>query len=302
MRRLLPLLVACAFLTADAAEAALPICSPGQTPAPPLAAGRSAAPAAPSPPATATPAPSRLARAEREPKRIPPPQGRAAAVKNPLYALRKAQAKCRVPAIKAGDWASTKKYMRAVAACMDRVWTRQFAQARLYYTLPPRRFVRHRVRDRDCGMMPAKGAAGTYCDETRIFYVIVERYEMHPSSAAYLAEVIAHEYGHHVQNMAYISDYAGEAYDEARSAAKEDLVSRRVELQAECLAGVSIGAMGRSMPAWAQFRYGYLGTLPGQWVRDHGRLGTQLRWLEKGYRSRRAGACDTWSPPRREVT
>ncbi|XVQ85717.1 hypothetical protein ACQP2K_44210 [Microbispora siamensis] len=44
------------------------------------------------------------------------------------------------------------------------------------------------------------------------------------------------------------------------------------------------------------------GTLLPKWVRDHGRLKTQLRWFEEGFRTGRPGACDTWSVPVRQVT
>ncbi|MFC7387981.1 neutral zinc metallopeptidase [Sphaerisporangium rhizosphaerae] len=349
MRRLLPLLVACVLLAADAGQAVpacppvpasarppetvpaaapMPAPAPSPTPAPaPVTgtgavilagrpgtesgtapgteAGTARAIAGPAAVVTVAAAPARvpLARAEkRESETILPPRGRIAAVGNPLYAVAKARGGCRVPAIRAGRWPSAEKYMEAVASCLDRVWARQFALARIYYTLPPRRFVRHRVRDRDCGLMPAKGAKGTYCDQTRTFYVIVERYDLHPAAAADLAEVVAHEYGHHVQNMAYISDYMGEAYDDAGSLAKRDTVNRRLELQAECFAGVGIGALRRSMPSWPLFRSIYQGTISDRAVQDHGAMPTQLRWLQKGYRSARAGACDTWSPPKREVT
>lgn len=193
------------------------------------------------------------------------------------------------------------RYAAAVSSCLDRVWRREFGLARVYFTPPTRKYVRRRVRDPECGMMPGKGAQGTYCPDTRRYYILIEDADLRPWSAAWVAETIAHEYGHHVQNMVNILDYEYEAGDGARKKAV-DLLSRRVELQAECFAGVALGAVRETIPPWGEFRDQYYGTLGGHWVRDHGRLATQLRWLEKGYRSGRPKACDTWSASKGKVT
>ncbi|WP_204061235.1 hypothetical protein [Microbispora corallina] len=56
------------------------------------------------------------------------------------------------------------------------------------------------------------------------------------------------------------------------------------------------------MPPWEQFEGLYSGTLARRWVRDHGRLSTQLLWMERGFRSGRPGACTTWTSPKPAVT
>ncbi len=52
------------------------------------------------------------------------------------------------------------------------------------------------------------------------------------------AYVIAHEVGHHVQNVLGISDQIHTAQQRARSEAEANALSVRLELQADCLAGV----------------------------------------------------------------
>ncbi|WP_204076533.1 neutral zinc metallopeptidase [Planotetraspora phitsanulokensis] len=194
------------------------------------------------------------------------------------------------------------KYMAAVSTCLDRIWAGSFKEARIYFTPPKRKFVQRRVRDPACGMMPAKGADGTYCGATTTYYVLVPKYSLRPWAATWISEVIAHEYGHHVQYWTNMLAYEEAAADVADKRSAADLLSRRLELQAECFAGVAVSAMRRQMPPWQEYRDLYWGTLDGAWIRDHGRLSTQLKWLEKGYRSGRPGACDTWSVPKREVT
>ena len=52
------------------------------------------------------------------------------------------------------------------------------------------------------------------------------------------AYVIAHEVGHHVQNLLGLSDRVRQAQQQARSEGEANAYSVRLELQADCLAGV----------------------------------------------------------------
>ena len=52
------------------------------------------------------------------------------------------------------------------------------------------------------------------------------------------AYVIAHEVGHHVQNLLGVSDQVQQAQRAARSEVEANQYSVRLELQADCLAGV----------------------------------------------------------------
>jgi predicted metalloprotease len=286
MRRLSRPLIVCVLLLAACSSADL---SP--TPIPLSAPRKDGAPA--SIPPSPSPATSQL---------LTVPLGHAAAVDSPLYAAPRVKASCKIPAIRSGNWPSMKKYMTSVSTCLDQIWAGSFKEARIFFKPPKRKFVQRRVRDPECGMMPAKGADGTYCGATTSYYVLVPKYSLRPWAATWVSEVIAHEYGHHVQYWANILDHEEAAAGAARTRSAADLLSRRLELQAECFAGLAVSAMRRQMPPWRQYRDLYWGTLDGAWVRDHGRLSTQLKWLEKGYRSGKPGACDTWSGPKSEVS
>ncbi|WP_182905620.1 neutral zinc metallopeptidase [Microbispora sp. H13382] len=226
--------------------------------------------------------------------------GESAALESPIYAAPRTSARCELPAIKPDHWGSMKRYLASTSACLDRVWTREFAAVRVFYSPPRRRYIRHRTRDPQCGMMPAKGAAGTYCPLTSTYYILVPGDTIGPWGAAWAAQLIAHEYGHHVQYMTNILDYA-DFRSEGAAKRAIDLASRRLELQAECLSGVALRAARGELPPLTQFQDLYAGRLPAQWVRDHGRLSTQRHWFEQGWRSGRPAACDTWSGPEREV-
>ncbi|GAA1280856.1 hypothetical protein Psi02_66900 [Planotetraspora silvatica] len=80
-------------------------------------------------------------------------------------------------------------------------------------------------------------------------------------------------------------------------------MSRQAALQASCFAGVAISGMRSDTPSWQRYRSLYVGRVLGSaWVTIHGKLSTQLRWLEKGYRSGEPGACNTWTAAKRAVT
>jgi predicted metalloprotease len=192
--------------------------------------------------------------------------------------------------------------MKALSSCLDKIWAREFKAEKLFYEPPKRRFLLKRTRDSMCGMMPLKGAGGTYCGATKTYYVLIKRSDIHPLAASWVAEVVSHEYGHHVQYMTNILDYEDMTAYSAKNTKTKDLLSRRVELQAECFAGVAVNAMRAEMPPWWHFRTLYQGTLTARWVRDHGRLSTQLRWLTRGYESGKPGSCNTWSAKTRNVT
>jgi len=217
-----------------------------------------------------------------------------------IYDAPRAKVKCPMPAVDEGDKASMLRYMEEFSGCLDRLWEHELRQVNMHFVPPEREFVRKRVRHPICGTMPLKGSDGTYCAAAGTYFILLD--DSRRPWQAWAAAVIAHEYGHHVQYLARILDYQERMLEAATTDRTKNLVNRRLELQAECLAGVALQAMREQLPPWEEFQHLYSGSLAKKWAADHGRLSTQYRWMRKGFRSGKPAACNTWSPPARTVT
>ncbi len=127
------------------------------------------------------------------------------------------------------------------------------------------------------------------------------------------AYVIAHEVGHHVQNLLGISARSTQAQQRASEASANEL-SVRLELQADCLAGVwahhaaaaAAGARARRRRGGAGRRRrgrrrphpeatrGYV--VPESFT--HGSAEQRMRWFKQGLQTGDPNSCDTFSTDR----
>lgn len=121
------------------------------------------------------------------------------------------------------------------------------------------------------------------------------------------AYVIAHEVGHHVQNLLGLMDQVQDARQRARSQAEANRFSVSLELQADCLAGVwayhahhqrqllEPGDVEEGLAAAAaigddRLQHQATGTVqPESWT--HGSSAQRVEWLRRGLRSGDPSAC-----------
>ncbi|WP_245560447.1 neutral zinc metallopeptidase [Actinopolyspora halophila] len=111
--------------------------------------------------------------------------------------------------------------------------------------------------------------------------------------------MLAHEYGHHVQRLSGIMRASAERADDSEQSSSDSLrVTRRLELQAECFAGMFVaravddGVLDRG-------RAVSLVETPGstKLADSHGSPANQRRWKQAGFRERNTAACATWRAP-----
>ncbi len=121
------------------------------------------------------------------------------------------------------------------------------------------------------------------------------------------AYVLAHEIGHHVQQLSGISDQVRRQQSTAPS--QKNALSVRLELQADCLAGVWAHGAGQrkilepgdveeGMRAAAAIGDDRIGRMSGRGVHPdsftHGSSEQRMQWLRRGLQSGNADACDTF--------
>ena len=124
------------------------------------------------------------------------------------------------------------------------------------------------------------------------------------------AYVIAHEVGHHVQNLTGIEAKMREAQE--RAPQQRNALSVKLELQADCYAGVwanstqqrgilDAGDVQEALGAAAavgddRLQKASTGTVqPERWT--HGSSAERMRWFKRGFDGGKPDACDTFAAP-----
>ena len=205
------------------------------------------------------------------------------------------------------------QFSSVVLASTEDVWTQTFAGSGRRYQAPTLVLFSDAVQSA-CGFGSA--AAGPfYCPmDNKVyldlsFFADLERRFGAPGDFAH-AYVIAHEVGHHVQNQLGIASKVRAAQRQL-SAGEANSLSVRMELQADCLAGVwayhanrnrkllEPGDVEEGLTAAAAIgddrlqkrTQGY--TVPESWT--HGSSVMRVKWLQRGLQSGDIDACDTFS-------
>jgi predicted metalloprotease len=136
------------------------------------------------------------------------------------------------------EWAA---FIKTVHADTEAVWSRIFAQSGHRY--PPPTLVLYRGSTVSaCG--PASARMGPfYCPEDQQIYVDLGFFDdlarQHGAEGDFArAYVLAHEVGHHIQNLEGTLADVQRAKQQVRGEAQENDLQVRVELQADCYAGV----------------------------------------------------------------
>ena len=204
-------------------------------------------------------------------------------------------------------------FVRAILGETEDVWGAYFQDAGKVYTPPKVHLFTGQVESA-CGF--ASAAAGPfYCPEDQKVYLDLDFFRQLATQFGAPGEfarayVIAHEVGHHVQNLVGITDRTARAESGAGRVGANQ-VSVAVELQADCFAGVwaqqankarrilEPGDLEQGLKAAASVGDDTLQRrTQGVVVPDsftHGTSAQRVRWFRRGFDSGSTDNCDTFS-------
>lgn len=204
------------------------------------------------------------------------------------------------------------RFVDVVSGNVDAVWTEMFRQAGQTYRRPDAIVLYDQATGTGCGM--GQSAMGPfYCPADRKVYLDLSFWQeletkFGAGGEAARAYVIAHEIGHHVQNLTGASDRA-----QRMGAKGADSGSVRLELQADCYAGVWVAhaaavSNGQVSLDPRDIEDGLRAAAAvgddtlqrksqGQVMPDaftHGSSEQRMRWFRRGAQSGDPNACDTF--------
>jgi hypothetical protein len=204
-------------------------------------------------------------------------------------------------------------FVSRVLAATEDTWAQIFREHGALYP-PPKLTLYTGSFPTACGM-GASAAGPFYCPDDRKIYIDLQFYDLmrqrfKASGDFAQAYVIAHEVGHHIQNVLGILEQTQQRRERA-SRAEANAISVRIELQADCFAGVwakrtdqrkrflEPGDIEEAVNAAAAIGDDTLQKQSrGRVVPDsftHGTSAQRVQWLKRGLESGDLNTCDTFA-------
>jgi predicted metalloprotease len=115
---------------------------------------------------------------------------------------------------------------------------------------------------------------------------------------------VAHEFGHHIQNLTGILTANHDMRYNAPNNAAELELTRRLELQASCFSDIFIGASKNTYPIKGQSytQWDWLIGHTTDFRHDHGNAKNHRYWATRGYQTRNPAGCNTFTAPSGRVS
>jgi hypothetical protein len=215
---------------------------------------------------------------------------------------------CRLPPFGVSD-ERLAAYYTAGVECLNEAWGPLLAETNLPFEKPALD-ASPELKDGPCGAAPESDhAVAYYCGRNRTIYMPTARLRDNgggDAPATHLA-TLAHEYGHHVQALTGLLRAADLKITDAGEKTPAGLeMSRRIELQANCFAGMFLtsaagkGSVSTSLARQAQedFRYAVEEKPENN---AHGSATNQSYWAASGFKSNSTTACNTFAAPASQV-
>ncbi|MGZ0148772.1 neutral zinc metallopeptidase [Kribbella sp. WER1] len=241
-----------------------------------------------------------------------PPSDNVMVTKNRIYKAGVMRSvSCREPGSRPTSLTNARKYYSTVLLCLNRFWPGQVAAAGGRFR-PPNLMIFSGATTSPCGGGTGAGIS-FYCPTNQTIYMEAGTdvtFWRKNGNISYqsdwvrmkMADTVAHEFGHHVQNMVGILSAYWNLRYASSSQTKALELSRRTELQASCFGNVFLGANRSSFGISGDKRYQltWLHSHQGDEYGvqpDHGSRAVYPIWTNAGWNSRSPSACNTFTVP-----
>ncbi|MFF0309629.1 neutral zinc metallopeptidase [Streptosporangium sp. NPDC004379] len=210
------------------------------------------------------------------------------------------------------DNAQLKSVIMKTSRCLDKGWSQILRQQGIEWRRPGYALTSTRGRGA-CGDFPSAGSiVPYYCPRNETIYASTSAmvrgsgrslgYGQLTNWHGGIVSMMAHEYGHHVQQLSGLSNTWWQQSLRSSSRSGRLALSRRFELQATCFGAMfmrSVSATYPVTPARRNTLY-YFYSRVGDWAgapRDHGSPANNNRWFRQGYEKNKTFQCNTWLAP-----
>ncbi|MFC4585967.1 neutral zinc metallopeptidase [Sphaerisporangium corydalis] len=219
---------------------------------------------------------------------------------------------CRASATNIYNDAQLKALILKTGQCMSRTWAPALRRVGIAFSQPGYAITARGGRGA-CGDFPQRGSiVPYYCPRNTTIYASTSALSRGKGNArgygslsswhGAIIAMMAHEYGHHVQQLSGLANSWWGKTLASRSSSGKLALSRKYELQANCFSGMWMRSVAASYPIPPARRgnlyyfFSNVGDWP-QYPRDHGSPPNSGRWFRQGYERQKAYQCNTWLAP-----
>ncbi|TCC35348.1 neutral zinc metallopeptidase [Kribbella speibonae] len=239
------------------------------------------------------------------------PEDEAYLLRNAIYSAGPVPAvPCTLPKLALRSQQTVRRYATAVLVCLQRAWKPLVERSGVGYFPPVVYAVNDGAKTR-CGIFD-KEFEGLYCDANWGIYLdwdelVEEDPDDRMPAAVHLQVTMAHEFGHHVQQLVGIARYFDERWEQTTGAEQLEQ-GRRNELQASCFASAFLGANQKTLGLYgdklAEYRWvAYAGDDdPPVSTPDHGSRKSNTAWANAAFKAKSPAACNTWAASAKRVS
>ncbi|HEY3004777.1 MAG TPA: neutral zinc metallopeptidase [Kribbellaceae bacterium] len=214
--------------------------------------------------------------------------------------------RCHEPTYPLNSLTNIQYYSKRFLSCLNTAWSGNVKKAGFTFTIPHLIFYQSTYQSH-CGTVSGNAFYCSYGNgEILIPWTLWRSYWYNRGqlwTRAWVAQTMAHEYGHHIQDITGILDASwNRQWYTFKTTADKLEESRRRELQATCWGGGYLGAdrayfpmTGSLYTMWKQEVYS-MGDQPGSTApRDHGSPANNGFWATRGFNYHTSGSCITWA-------